>query len=86
MSEPTRPKLPGGRPRKNRGGNGATWLALLFVIGAVIAFMALMQMVMPGSAGIFAVVIGSVLFFAFHYLTWGRWLMNRRRPIDDDDE
>ncbi len=85
MIEPGKPKLPSGRPRKKAHGNGATWLALFVVLSGVAGFLALLQMVMPGVVGIFAVVIGSVLFFAFHYLTWGRWLMNRRRPVDDDE-
>lgn len=85
MSQAGKPKLPGGRPTKKRQGNSATCLALVIVIGGALAFMALMQMVMPNAVGIFAIGIGSVLFFAFHYLTWGRWLMNRRRSIEDDE-
>ena len=85
MTDARKPKLPGARPTKRRQGNGATWLALFVVLGCIAGFMALVQMVMPGAFGIFAVLIGTVLFFAFHYLTWGRWLMNRRRSVDDDE-
>jgi Flp pilus assembly protein TadB len=81
-----RPKLPGGRPRaQKKGGNLGTVIGFLAVLFGSGLFVALTALVMPSALGVVIVVFGAAIFFLLHYLTWGRWLINRRRVVSDDE-
>ncbi len=86
MSDRPTPKLPGAkRPRRQQSGT-ATWIAMFGLLLAGGFFMALTAMVMPSVLGLVGVVFGSAIFFMLHYLTWGRWLINRRQAAVEQDQ
>lgn len=78
------PKLPSGRPRPQKQGNLGTVIALfsILLIGGLLV--GLTAIVMPNVLGIVVLVFAAAFFFSLHYVTWGRWLMNRRRNLEDD--
>lgn len=78
------PKLPSGRPATRKQSNLGTWLGLLSVCLCSGLFMLLTALVMPSALGVVVVVFFAAIFFLLHYMTWGRWLMNRRRIEDDE--
>ncbi len=81
--ERLQPKLPQRRPV--RSSNLATGIAFGGVFGAACLLLGLTAIVLPNVVGITAVVFGTAAFGLLHYLTWGRWLINRRRRLHDDD-
>lgn len=47
----------------------------LVVIGALaMGFIGLMATILPGAAGLLAVIFAMVAFVSLHYVVWGRWL------------
>lgn len=82
------PKLPGQRNRSGGGSNGnlATWIALFGMLLGGGLLLGMTAMVMPNVVFVVGLVIGAALFGMLHYVTWGRWLMNRRPPVDDDED
>lgn len=80
---PRLPRSSSGERHPSR--NGGTWIALVFIVAFVIGIVALMSQVMPQIGGIFLVVAGLFFFIAFHYFTWGRWLMNHMHQLEDDE-
>ena len=80
-----RPKLPGSRPRTKKQSNLGTMIGLMAVLLGGGMFIGLTALVMPSVLGLVVVVFAAAFFFLLHYMTWGRWLMNRRRIIDDDE-
>jgi hypothetical protein len=45
----------------------------------------LTAMVMPNVLRLVIVVFVAAVFFMLHYLTWGRWLINRRARMQNDE-
>lgn len=84
MSERPQPKLPGQRRSRAKESNAATWIALfgMLVLGGLL--MGLTAMVMPNVLGIVGLVFGAAIFGMIHYVTWGRWLSNRRQSARDE--
>ena len=76
------PKLPGDRPRPRKQSNLGTWIGLFAVIVGGTLFVGLTALVMPSALGLVVVVFFAAIFFMLHYMTWGRWLMNRRRLME----
>ncbi len=84
MTDTPKPKLPGARPVRKRERNLGTVIAVFGVLLGGGFLMGLTAMVMPNVLGLVGIVFGSAVFFMLHYVTWGRWLMNRRRPVEDE--
>ncbi|MFK7818939.1 MAG: hypothetical protein AB8G99_09475 [Planctomycetaceae bacterium] len=81
-----RPKLPSGRPRaRKQGGSLGTVIGFLAVLFGSGLFIGLTALVMPSVLGLVIVVFSAAIFFMLHYLTWGRWLINRRRRLNTDE-
>ncbi len=80
-----RPKLPGGRPSKRTQSNLGTVFGMVAVLFGSGLFIGLTALVMPSVLGLVIVVFAATFFFLLHYMTWGRWLMNRRRVVEDDE-
>lgn len=80
-----RPKLPGGRPRSRKQSNLGTWIGLLALMLGGGMFVGLTALVMPSVLGLVVVVFFAAVFIMLHYMTWGRWLMNRRRIVDEEE-
>ena len=43
-------------------------------------------MVLPQFLFLIPVLFGFSFLFALHYLTWGRWLSQNNKPIDDSKQ
>lgn len=83
------PRLPpsGRRPDASRR-NAATCLAMVGLMGISGGLMFVASLVLPQFISLAFIVLLSIgMFFAIHYVTWGRWLMRARREeqeIEDD--
>ena len=81
------PRLPSdsSAPRRKQP-TGSTWLAMTFLVGAVIGFVALTSMILPQVGGAILVAAAFSGFVALHYFTWGRWLIayHARQEGPDD--
>ena len=54
----------------------------VLVIGGFMIGLTAMEM--PNVLGLVIVVFVAAVFFMLHYLTWGRWLINRRARMQDE--
>jgi hypothetical protein len=75
---------PFDRPPDESQRNAATFFALLGLIGIGLGLVALTAMVLPQIRGLILVVGGFTVFFALHYLIWGRWLSRRREEEEEE--
>lgn len=81
------PRLPGeSKKQKERVQDGGTWIALFFVLFVVGGLIALTSQIMPQFSGLLLVLAGLFFFIAFHYFTWGRWLVARNERLKNDDD
>lgn len=80
------PRLPGETQRQRQNTqNGGTWIALVFVFAVIAGLIALTSQIMPQVTGLILVVAGLFFFIAFHYFTWGRWLMARMERLQEEE-
>jgi hypothetical protein len=71
---PDLPRLPSRRPRDTSDANAATYAALIGLSLLALALLAMISLVLPQVRGLIFVLLGSVGFFAIHYVIWGRLL------------
>lgn len=64
------------------GRNLATYVALTGMIGIGLGFFVLLAMVFPGLVKMIFIPIFFVFFLAFHYILWGRTLMQQKAEYD----
>ena len=75
------PRLPKRQPKKNP----ATAIALMGMLLFAGGLLGVTAMVLgPGALAVVGLGVLMVLFIAFHYLLWGKWLSNRL-PRDEDE-
>lgn len=81
------PRLPGENKRnKERAQKSGTWVAMIFVIAIVAGLIALTSQIMPQISGLMLVVAGMAFFIAFHYFTWGRWLIAYQEKLKAESD
>ena len=80
------PRLPNQRNRKQAGKNPATLIAMIGLVILATGLFGIATMVLgPGAFAVVGLAVLLVMFIAFHYFVWGRWLSNRL-PQQDADE
>lgn len=85
MSDTPLPKLPSApRTAKRKPAYLGTIIAMFGVLVIGGFMIGLTAMVMPNVLGLVIVVFVAAVFFMLHYLTWGRWLINRRARMQDE--
>lgn len=87
MSDPVPlPRLPDAADREpppsDEARNFATLLALVALLGVAGGLLFLVALVLPGALMALLAVLLIPLYFAFHYVVWGRLM---RMPADDAD-
>ncbi len=86
MSDKPLPKLPSAsRTAKRKSAYMGTILAMFGVLVIGGFMIGLTAMVMPNVLRLVIVVFVAAVFFMLHYLTWGRWLINRRARMQNDE-
>ena len=65
-----------------RGRNLATYVALFGMVGIGLGFFGLLALVFPGLVKMIFVPIFFMFFLAFHYVLWGRTLMQQKAEYD----
>jgi len=66
--------------------NALTFFACIGLILLFCGLIGLMAMVLPQFLFLIPVLFGFSFLFALHYLTWGRWLSQNNKPIDDSKQ
>ena len=81
-----KPRLPGdSRKQRDQARNAGTWIALVGVLFIVGAFIGLTSLIMPQIFWLTVVVAGFFFFIAFHYFTWGQWLIRYHQRLQDEE-
>ncbi|MBX3437871.1 MAG: hypothetical protein KF861_10305 [Planctomycetaceae bacterium] len=75
---PDLPRLPTPRQRNTADKDAATFAALIGICLVGFAFLGIASLVLPQVRGLVLVFGGGVMFFAIHYVVWGRLLTRLR--------